>query len=80
MNVHFCLIIPFYQTAIKKKKIKKPVSLAVATAVYMSFPAVLAVKLIILPPSWFDPFLCTFARLMKFVGSCLLRNTFRSSS
>lgn len=80
MNVHFCLIVLFYQTTIKNKTIKKPVSLAVSTTVYMPFPAVLAVKLIILPPSWFDPFSCTFARLMKFVGSCLLGNTFRRRS
>lgn len=80
MNVHFCLIVLFYQTTIKNKPIKKPVSLAVSTAVCMPFLAVLAVKLIILPRSWFDPFLCTFVRLMKFVGSCLLGNTFRRIS
>lgn len=80
MNVHFCLIILLYQTTVKNKTIKKPVSLAVSIAVCMPSPAVLAVKLIILPPSWFDPFLCTLATLIKFVGSCLLGNTFRRIS
>lgn len=79
MNVHFCLIILLYQTTIKNKTIKKPVSLAVSIAVCVPFPAVLAVKLIILPLSWFDPLLCTSARLIKFVG-CLSGNTFRRIS
>lgn len=79
MNVHFCLIILLYQPTVENKTIKKPVSLAVSIAVCMPFPAVLAVKLIILPPSWFDPLLCTFARL-KVCGILSLGNAFRRVS
>lgn len=80
MDVHFCLIILLYQTAAENKPVEQPVSLAVSMAVCMPFPALLPVRLIVLPLSCFDPLLCTFPRLIKLVGSCLLGNRFRRIS